>query len=271
MTKPLKELYKKVEQVIDTQGSDWFEQARSQLSQFSGDLDATANNLVFLTSVAKKKLGMTLLNGEIKLEFPPDKYGQRNKIYLEHWTITDAARIILLTEALKSGTFSVNDLFQLCFKYSDGGERASLLKGLSFLSLGEESTSFIISTARTNSLEIFSALVYKNPWVVMKFPIPAYNQVVLKALFLNINIMNLEGLRAARNPELGRMAADYVQERLDAGREIPESIWLAVDADLLTDEALMAWESALKMSEPEGRNQLARQGREWQPDFIVKD
>ncbi len=267
MTKPLKELFKKVEQVIDTSGNDWFEQAKSQLSQFSDNLDATANTFVFLTSMAKKKIGMTLLHGDIKLESLPDKYDQRNKIYLEHWTITDAVRILLLTEALKAGSFSVNDLFKLCFKYSDGGERASLLKGLSFLSLGEESTSLIIDTARTNSLEIFSALVYKNPWVVMKFPIPAYNQIVLKALFLNINIIYLEGLRAARNPELGRMAADYVQERLDAGREVPESIWLAVDANVLTNEALLAWESALKMPEPKSRNQLARRGCEWQPDF----
>ena len=263
----LRELEEKLNNVLDSEGRDWLEQAKLQLTRSNGDLESLVNKLVFYTSSAKRKLGITKLNGTNNSNFNSDKYGQCDKVYLNHWTVTDAARIILLAEIFSFNSFSADELFRLCYRYSDGGERASLLKGLSLLELRDQSINFLIDVARTNSLEIFSALVYKNPWVVVKFPVSAYNQIVLKALFMGVNIIHLEGLRAARNSELGRMTADYVQERLDAGRVIPESSWLAVDANLLTEQGLRAWESALQTAPSENKNQLALLGCEWQPDL----
>ena len=263
----LRELDQKLNNALDSEGRDWLEQAKLQLAQSNGDIESLVNKLVFYTSSAKRKLGVVQLNGKINSIFNSDKYGQCDKVYLNHWTVTDAARIILLAEVFSFNFFSADELFRLCYRYSDGGERASLLKGLPLLELRDQSINFLIDVARTNSLEIFSALVYKNPWVVVKFPISAYNQIVLKSLFMGVNIIHLEGLRTARNSELGRMTADYVQERLDAGRVIPESSWLAVDANLLTEQGLRAWESALQTAPSENKNQLALLGCEWQPDL----
>lgn len=266
----LKTLNKKLEDLLDEQGHEWLKQAKHQLTQLNGDLEVVANKLVFLTSTAKRKIGMSLLTGEINSGFNSDTYKQCNTIYLNHWSATDAARMLLLVETLRSNSYSADALFQLCYRYSDGGERASLLKGLALLKPGDDSIPFIIDIARTNSLEIFSALVYKNPWPVIHFPVSAFNQMVLKSLFLGINIIDIEGLRAARNFELGRMAADYVQERLDAEREIPESIWLAVDANSLTEQGLSAWESALQTTSSKSKNQLALLGCQWQSDLPVQ-
>ena len=263
----LRKLDEKLNNALDSEGRDWLEQAKLQLAQSNGDIESLVNKLVFYTSSAKRKLGVVQLNGKINSIFNSDKYGQCDKIYLNHWTVTDATRIILLAEVFSFNFFSADELFRLCYRYSDGGERASLLKGLPLLELRDQSINFLIDVARTNSLEIFSALVYKNPWVVVKFPVSAYNQIVLKSLFMGVNIIYLEGLRAARNSELGRMTADYVQERLDAGRVIPESSWLAVDANLLTEQGLRAWESALQTAPSENKNQLALLGCEWQPDL----
>lgn len=263
----LKALNKKLDIILDAQGHEWLNQAKLQLTQLNDDLELVVNKLVFFTSSAKRKLGMSLLNGEIDSGFIADIYEQCNKISLSHWSVTDAARILLLTEILASKSFSADELFQLCYRYSDGDERASLLKGLALLKLSDESIPFIIDIARTNSLELFFSLIYKNPWPVVKFPIPAFNQLVLKSLFLGINIVHLEGLRAARNSELGRMADDYVQERLDAGKEIPESIWLAVDASLLTEQGLTAWEYALQTTPSESKHQLALTGYRWQSEL----
>ncbi|MEE9346399.1 MAG: EboA domain-containing protein, partial [Methylococcales bacterium] len=119
----------------------------------------------------------------------------------------------------------------------------------------------------------YSALIYKNPWPVVNFPLPAFNQMVLKSLFMGINIFNVEGLRGARNPELGRMSADYAQERLDAGRDIPESIWLAVDVSIMREAGLTAWESALASDPQQPRCQLALLGCQWQsalPDNLQR-
>jgi hypothetical protein len=263
----LRELDEKLNNVLDSEGRNWLEHAKLQLAQSNGDIESLVNKLVFYTSSAKRKLGVVQLNGKVNSIFNSDKYGQCDKVYLNHWTVTDAARIILLAEIFSFNFFSTNELFQLCYRYSDGGERTSLLKGLPLLELKDQSINFLIDVARTNSLEIFSALVYKNPWVAVKFPVSAYNQIVLKSLFMGVNIIHLEGLRAARNSELGRMTADYVQERLDAGREIPESSWLAVDANLLTEQGLRAWESALQTKSSENTYLLAKLGCQWQADL----
>jgi hypothetical protein len=267
MIDTLQPLCDQLENVVDEQGSHWLNQARQHLEKLDGDLDSVANKLAFFSATAKRKLGLSLLSGEIVSGFIQEAYGQCDKVYLDHWSVTDAARVILLADTITSGKFAVDQLFQLCYRYGDGGERTSLIKGLALINLSDQSTEFIIDVARTNSLELFSALVHKNPWPAVRFPVSAFNQVVLKSLFMGINISNMEGLRAGRNPELGRMAADYVQERLDAGREIPESIWLAADATMLTKQGLTAWESALQSNETQLKHQLALAGCLWQTNL----
>ena len=262
-----RELDEKLNNALDSKGRTWLKQARLQLAESNENIEDIVNKLVFFTSTAKRKLGVALLNGRINSIFNADKYGQCDKVYLNHWSVTDAARILLLAETFSIESFSTDELFQLCYRYSDGGERSSLLKGLPLLKLSDQSINFLIDVARTNSLEIFSALTYKNPWPVIKFPTSAYNQIVLKSLFIGINIFHLEGLRAARNPELGRMTADYIQERIDASREIPESSWLAVDANLLTEQGLKTWESALQTAPSENIKQLALLGCDWQSNL----
>ncbi len=263
----LQPLRAQLDKTVDEQGRAWLNHARQHLEKLDGDLDTAANKLAFFSATAKRKLGLSLLSGDIASGFIQDAYGQCDTVYLEHWSVTDAARVILLAETIASGKFPSDQLFQLCYRYGDGGERASLVKGLALINPTDQSTEFIIDIARTNSLELFSALVHINPWPAVHFPVSAFNQLVLKSLFMGINISNMEGLRAVRNPELRRMAADYVQERLDAGRDIPESIWLAVDATILTKQGLSAWKSALQSDNTQNKHQLALTGYQWQSDL----
>lgn len=259
----LQSLSDQLDTVLEQEGRVWLYQSRQQLAELDGDLEIVANQLAIFSASAKRKAGLFTLSEEIASGFSQDAYDQCDKVYLQYWSGADAVRVLLLAETIASGMFSADELFQLCYRYSDGGERASLLKGLALMDLTVHSTDYIIDVARTNSLALFSALIYKNPWPVVNFPLPAFNQVVLKSLFMGINIFNVEGLRGARNPELGRMVADYAQERLDAGRDIPESIWLAVDVSMLSEAGLTAWESALASDPQQPRCQLALLGCQW--------
>lgn len=270
----LQSLSEQLDTVLEQQGRVWLNHARRQLAELDGDLEVVANQLAIFSAAAKRKAGLSVLGGEIASGFSQDAYHQCDKVYLQHWSSADAVRVLLLAETIASEMFSADQLFQLCYRYSDGGERASLLKGLALMDLTVDSTDYIIDVARTNSLALFSALIYKNPWPVVNFPLPAFNQIVLKSLFMGINIINVEGLRGARNPELGRMAADYAQERLDAGRDIPDSLWLAVDVSMLSAAGLTAWESALASDPQQPRCQLALSGCQWQsaalPESILR-
>ena len=157
-------LSEKISYILDEQGYEWLKNARSQLAQKNGDLESTANKLIFFTSTAKRKLGINPLAGKINSGLTPDRFNQCDTCYLQYWSVADAARILLLSETIASKELSADELFQLCYRYSDESERVSLLKGLALFKLTNQSTSFIIDIARTNSLEVFSALIYKNPW-----------------------------------------------------------------------------------------------------------
>lgn len=260
----LSTLSEQLENNLQDQGRIWLSNAKSKLAELDDTLDAIADQYAILSATAKRHIGEALLNGEIASGFNQDAYQQCDRLFLDAWTATDAARVLLLAETISSKDISADQLFQLCYRYADGGERASLIKGLALIQLSSDSTDFVIDTARTNSLELFSALAHKNPWPAIFFPEAAFNQLVLKSLFMGFNLVNVEGLRAARNTELGRMTADYVQERLDAGREIPDSIWLAVDVACLSEQGLMALETALNSDSSQPMFELALTGCQWQ-------
>ncbi|HSP79398.1 MAG TPA: EboA domain-containing protein, partial [Myxococcaceae bacterium] len=66
----------------------------------------------------------------------------------------------------------------------------------------------------------------ENPYPASHFPEPAFNQLVLKAVFTGVPLARVVGLERRRNPELARMAADCASERRAAGRGIPTDLTL---------------------------------------------
>jgi hypothetical protein len=73
-------------------------------------------------------------------------------------------------------------------------------------------------------LPIFAAIACENPFPARHLSALHFNQMVLKALFLDVSLARVIGLGGRRSAELTRMARDYAQERRAAGR--------AVSADL---------------------------------------
>lgn len=251
---------------LDSTGKTWLDEARLKLDALEGDLETVTNQIIFYFGSAARKLGATPVSGSLPSGFPADLHGECDLVFLNHWTVTDAARVIFITDIMAKNRFNPDEFFQLCYRYSDDAERTSLLKGLALLKLSAQSTDFIIDTARTNSLSLFSALVYENPWPAIKFPTASFNQLVLKSLFMRLDISHIIGLRAKCNPELGRMTADYVQERIDADRPIPPSIWLVVDVTGLGKDGINAWLETLN-SEDEQTRLLAGKACKWQPEL----
>jgi hypothetical protein len=77
---------------------------------------------------------------------------------------------------------------------------------------------------------VFSALASHNHFPARYLPEPAFNQLVLKALFLEVPLEHLLGLAGRIGPELRRMAEGYASERRAAGRPVPKDIALVVSA-----------------------------------------
>jgi hypothetical protein len=81
--------------------------------------------------------------------------------------------------------------------------------------------------------------------------------MVLKCLFLGLDITLVESLEGRLNPALSRMCYDYLRERSAAGRTIPVSIWLAIRiVDL--PEAAAAFREHLHDDDPAHRANVRR-------------
>jgi hypothetical protein len=77
---------------------------------------------------------------------------------------------------------------------------------------------------RTNVIPVFEAIACHNPYPADHFGEDAFNQMVLKALFLGVRVVGIEGLRRRFNAELARMVEGYASERRAAGRVIPDDV-----------------------------------------------
>lgn len=86
---------------------------------------------------------------------------------------------------------------------------------------------------------LFSAIALHNAYPAKHYDNNAYEQLVLKALFLGLSISHIDSLPQHLHSGLSNKCMDLVRERLAANRNPPISIWLAVDIRHL-DEASQA-------------------------------
>lgn len=106
-------------------------------------------------------------------------------------------------------------------------ERQAVLRVLAALPEPARYVEAAIDCAHRSNIEsVFSALACDNDFV-RHLPEAAFNQLVLKALFVGAPVARIVGLAERTTPELVRMVDAYASERRAAGREVP------ADAELI--------------------------------------
>mgnify|MGYP000741516987 CR=1 FL=1 len=147
-----------------------------------------------------------------------------------HWTLTDYARAALLAQsfAVAPSLDQAGSLLQL-FESGEIGEQVSLLRTLSLWDAPEGFLETALQACRTNAKLVFEAIACENAFPAAHFPALSFNQLVLKAIFMEVSARRIEGLEKRITPELRRMAAGYASERRAAGRSVP------IDTDYLVN------------------------------------
>jgi hypothetical protein len=112
------------------------------------------------------------------------------------------------------------------FRTGELGEQETLVRVLALLPGPERFVHLATEAARSNALGVFAALACDNPYPARHLPEPAFNQMVMKAVFSEIPVERIRDLGERTTPELVRMARDYAAERRAAGRSVPEDIAL---------------------------------------------
>ena len=75
---------------------------------------------------------------------------------------------------------------------------------------------------------VFCAVAHQNPYPKEQLPESAWNQMVLKALFVGVALDPIDGLDERANRALMRMLCEYAHERWSAGRAVSPELWRCV-------------------------------------------
>lgn len=140
-----------------------------------------------------------------------------------HWTLTDYARSWLVLRVLSHLPVARQPAWLLhLFEAGELGEQVSLLRVLALLPGSGRFVETGVQACRTNTSEVFEAIVCENAFLAEHFAPLNFNQAVMKAIFMGVALRRIERLESRITPELSRMAAGYASERRAAGRIVPD-------------------------------------------------
>jgi hypothetical protein len=105
-------------------------------------------------------------------------------------------------------------------------ERQAVLRVLAALPEPARFVELAVDACRTNVETVFTAIACDNDYPARHFPAPAFDHMVLKALFLGVPLARVAGLASRTTAELVRMVDAYASERRAAGRPIPTDVEL---------------------------------------------
>jgi hypothetical protein len=165
---------------------------------------------------------------------------------LRDWTVDQAARAALLL-ALKPSPATAASILAL-FQTADLGEHVALARALFLLPGNDKLLHIAREGIRSNMGDVFFAVSQRNPYPSERFDDIAWNQMIVKCLFVELPLRGVTGLDARANADLARMISGLARERWAAGRDISPEAWRCVApfaADPAAEGSLAALETAL--------------------------
>ena len=146
----------------------------------------------------------------------------------ENWTVEQAARTALLLQRDPRNRERWLSEMDMLFQHGDLGELVALYQALPLLPHPESLVERCAEGVRSNVTDVFRAVAHDNPYPAEHLPEPAWNQMVVKALFVELPLAPIQGLDERANPGLSRMLCDYAHERWSAQRPVNPEIWRCV-------------------------------------------
>ncbi len=144
-----------------------------------------------------------------------------------HWDLLQTARSFLLLQFPQEKEKWITTVHQL-FETGDIHEQQTLYSALPIMPFSEDLLPRAIDGCRTNMTAIFDAISLNNPFPSKYFPEANWNQMVLKAVFMQRPLFRIQGLEERRNLPLANIASDFAHERWAAGRPVMAEIWRLV-------------------------------------------
>lgn len=175
----------------------------------------------------------------------------------QYWTIDRAVRIWLLLSLNLDNQQYLAVIKQL-LNTADVRELTALYQALPFLPNPERYYQIATEGVRSNMTDVFNAIALYNFYPAAYFDELAWNQMILKALFVGSPLSKIQGLEQRANLTLATMLIDYARERVSAKRSVSPELWQIVgrfaDTAILADWEKLPIESELIQNKTEVKN-----------------
>ncbi len=222
---------------------------KQKLVQFSD----SAKTLYLAFSSAPRYVGKSALN--LSSEELEQVNQLRNGFNPTNWTTDQLARTILLLSLPSENAETYSKTILKLFGTADMGELVALYAALPLLPHPEKFVAQATEGIRTNMGNVYEAIALNNPYPFEHFSEAAFNQMVLKTIFVGKSLNYIYGLDERSNPDLARMLSDYAHERWAAGRTVTPELWRPVGPHI--NEAILPDIKRLFSSENETEQEAA--------------
>ncbi len=170
--------------------------------------------------------------GKADLDLKPDEAeagrAARSGLDATGWSVDQAVRILLVLAGYRGDDDRFVAGLDRILAAAEIGEQIALLRGLPLFPAPEKLLHRAAEGVRSAMQPIFEAVAHRNPYPREHFSEAQWNQMVVKALFIESRLWPIQGLDARHNPDLARMLIDYAAERRAAGRSISPELWRCV-------------------------------------------
>ena len=174
------------------------------------------------------------------------------------WSVDQCARVWLIAQLPEQGFL---EAFTRLVHTGDVREHMAYFSGLPFYPAPKALVDLAADGLRSNVSSVFCAIAQRNPFPAAHFPEHAWNQMILKAVFIGAELAHVVAVDARNNVTLATMLHNYVRERRAANRSVPGELWRCIipcAPDELLEEILPAWQTATGL-EKEGMARAFKQ------------
>ncbi|SDE79204.1 hypothetical protein SAMN05421636_107272 [Pricia antarctica] len=223
-----KELRSIVYETLDHSITDWIEEKLNTIIS-----NESAKDLYLAYSLLAHKINSDKLLVVKNLEnLKLSKY-----LSIQNTSTLQLVRIYLLSKVLEENGGYFQSKVANLIQVADKAEMETFLKFLILLPNPENYKQAAVEALRTNIATVFNAISANNPYPSAYFNDQEWNQMYLKAAFMQQDLSRILDIDKRANAELTRIISDYAHERWAASRDVDPYFWRPVGGFL--DEGLL--------------------------------
>ena len=152
----------------------------------------------------------------------------RRHFTIQHWEIDRLCRVWLLMHLDTTDRNKYVRTIENVFPSAEMSEQVALYSALPVLAYPELWRARCAEGIRSNIADVLTAIMCNNPYPSENLDEPAWNQLVLKAIFTEKPIQQIVNLDDRANQNLANTLSDYAHERWAAHRPVHPLLWRCV-------------------------------------------